>query len=803
MKRFGICLFLVAVLVCVCFAAQAETNGLAAVRLSEIVVSCSDKVLQDASGNSPDWIEIHNTGSEPVSLEGLCLSDGTKKLDKFVFPDVIIPADGYAVVLCSGEDRITAEEMHTSFKLSSDGETIVLSWRGRVLDQVKTGRQAQDVALARGSDGKWEQTHRPTPGAANIIAELFETDNAAAPALRGGPQLNEVMASASPYRDLPGYDYVELYNPGNAVNLARWSIVLTGKEEKTFRFPEGTRVGRDGYLVVYFSDSTSALLTTGFSIPASYGSLTLKNDKGETVDVLSWKEPLYGNLPYGRPAGSSEICYLEKETRGSRNPAKGYPKRADAPKVSVEPGLYDGPVNVELTADAGQTIYYTTDGSMPDRDSKVYSKPIRITETTVLLAKAAGADAMLSEAAAATYFIGLGAKVPVVSVQIDRDYLYDPVIGIMAPDNFQKDWEYPAHVEYFTQEGERILSQLGGVVVSGEVSRQYTQKSLAFFARKAYGAGEFSFNPFPHRDYESVQAFVLRNGGSEGLYTGVRFRDLLLTRLAIDSHAPVSDGRPVLVFVNGELWGHCNIRERVNKDYFAAREGVTDEDVTDRIDILNAYGLASNGSPEEYLALSRYMRKHDLNTPEALAYVLSQIDVDSLFDYVAYSAICGNKDLSNTRFYRIPGGKWTWTLYDLDTAMGDLGAAPMSYFLLPVTDDSLDAFDHVPFSALMNVPQMRERFLVRMGEILETHFTVPALTAAVDSLYADMEPIMRFHVTRWSALTMKSWNENVDVLRKQLSERPAQVVRDAQRLFGLSGEEMQKYFGGFLKKNGK
>lgn len=804
MKRCIALLMLASLLAAIPVMGLAKEQPVSSIRLNEILASCSSKVLQDESGNSPDWIEIYNAGEEAVSLKGFCLSDGRKRLDKFEFPDVTIPAGGYQIVFCSGEDRITDTEMHTSFKLSADGETVVLSYRGRVLDAVDTGRQAQDVPLARNEAGTWEKTHRPTPGSENIISSLTQDETPEeAPYTRGMVQLNEVMASASPFRDRPGYDYVELYNAGNTANLSNWSITLSGKEEQVYTFPRGTRIGFGEYLVIYFTPDETKRLNAGFSISASYGTLTLKNDQGEVVDVLSWNEPLYGNLPYGRPADSSDICYLETETFGSRNPSVGYSTRADAPKPSVAAGFYKTSFRVELEAEPGQTIYYTTDGSTPSRSSAVYSGPIRISQTTVLRAAAASDTAMLSEAAAATYFIGLEVDVPVVSVMIDASYLNDPLNGMMAQENFEKDWEYPANVEYFDQDGAPVLDQLAGVAVSGEVSRRYSQKSMVFFSRKAYGTEEFAFNPFPNRDYESVQAFVLRNAGSEGALTGVRFMDLFLTQLALSSHARVSDGQPVLVFVNGEVWGHCNIRERVNKHYFAAQEGITDEDVIDQIDILNDEGIASNGSASDYRALSYYMARNDLNRPEALEHVLSQLDVDSLFDYAAYEMICGNRDLSNTRFYRVPGGKWTWTVYDLDTAMSGTGSAPIGYFMQPLGAKSVVDFDHVPFAALMKVPEMKDQFLRRMGEIMAEYFTFDYLSAELDRRYAQMAPVMEYHVIRWPALTMDVWTENVEAMRKMLRDRPPQVVKDVQMIFNLTDEEVQLYFGDFLEKNGQ
>ena len=162
MKKLTVLLMIAVLLMTTPAAVLAGGASDGAIRLNEVLASCSGKTLRDENGNAPDWVELHNTGTQDVNLAGFCLSDGMKKLDKFVFPEVTIPAGGYLLVYCSGEDRVTETELHTSFKLSSDGETLVLSHNGRVLDTVKTGRQAQDVPLARNEKGKWEKTHVPT-----------------------------------------------------------------------------------------------------------------------------------------------------------------------------------------------------------------------------------------------------------------------------------------------------------------------------------------------------------------------------------------------------------------------------------------------------------------------------------------------------------------------------------------------------------------------------------------------------------------------------------------------------------------
>ena len=166
MKKMLICLLLLAMLISCAQAAQTPSSNLAAIRINEFMASNGD-TLECASGESPDWIELFNTSEQDVNLSGLCLSDGKKILDKFVFPEVIIPAKGYLVVFASDILEITEDEIHVPFKLSADGERVVLSYDGVILDIVSFDAQEKDVSMARHDDRSWRFSHSPTPGAAN------------------------------------------------------------------------------------------------------------------------------------------------------------------------------------------------------------------------------------------------------------------------------------------------------------------------------------------------------------------------------------------------------------------------------------------------------------------------------------------------------------------------------------------------------------------------------------------------------------------------------------------------------------
>lgn len=152
---------------------EAPSTNLRAIRINEFMAS-NGGTLRDASGDSADWIELYNESDDPVDLEGLCLSDGKKTLDKFVFPHWVIPAHGYLVIFASGVEEVGEDEIHVGFKLSADGERVVLSFGGEILDIVSFDAQVKDVSMARYDERIWRFTSLPTPGAENLFSDETE-----------------------------------------------------------------------------------------------------------------------------------------------------------------------------------------------------------------------------------------------------------------------------------------------------------------------------------------------------------------------------------------------------------------------------------------------------------------------------------------------------------------------------------------------------------------------------------------------------------------------------------------------------
>lgn len=150
------------------FSAAAAESG---VYINEIC-SQNKSVLADGYGSYSDWIELYNHGNSAVELSGYGLSDDTANPMKWVFPDnTVIGAGKYLIVFASGNSSI-GNELHASFSLSKNGETLVLSSPdGRPQNTVELPTLGEDFTYGRiTAGGTVFEIMTPTPGAANATA---------------------------------------------------------------------------------------------------------------------------------------------------------------------------------------------------------------------------------------------------------------------------------------------------------------------------------------------------------------------------------------------------------------------------------------------------------------------------------------------------------------------------------------------------------------------------------------------------------------------------------------------------------
>jgi hypothetical protein len=151
----------------------------AQVVINEFSPSNDDLVL-DEDGDSPDWIELFNTGNTPVNLEGWAISDDSLKRAKWIFPPVTISPKEYLLVFASAKDRKEGTYLHTDFKLERGEEPLILSdASGNIIDSYQCICVADGCSYGHFTDGSGSKFHlaTPTPGSSNNASGVLQHED--------------------------------------------------------------------------------------------------------------------------------------------------------------------------------------------------------------------------------------------------------------------------------------------------------------------------------------------------------------------------------------------------------------------------------------------------------------------------------------------------------------------------------------------------------------------------------------------------------------------------------------------------
>ncbi len=160
------------------YGAAHYTVGVPVAKESPVIINelmaFNTKSLADPQGQYEDWLELHNLTNNTVNLSGMYLTDNIDNPKKWAFPEnTMIPAHGYLLVWLD-EDGKAEQGLHANFKLSRNGETVMLvdtdTSGNQVLDTVVFEKQEKDVALGRwpNGSGKLKQV-QTTPGKENVL----------------------------------------------------------------------------------------------------------------------------------------------------------------------------------------------------------------------------------------------------------------------------------------------------------------------------------------------------------------------------------------------------------------------------------------------------------------------------------------------------------------------------------------------------------------------------------------------------------------------------------------------------------
>ena len=191
--------------------------------------------------------------------------------------------------------------------------------------------------------------------------------------------------------------------------------------------------------------------------------------------------------------------------------AEGYRLLSAPPEGDLPQGVYDGVGELKLTLSASGTIYYTLDGSIPNRGSAVYSDPISIDETTVVRACACEDGRQLSPCTTLSYIVNEGHSLPVISVVCaPRDF------SDLSKNYKDRNAEIAAEAVFFDENGV-VFDAECGIKLHGASTRAMPKKSFKLVFRDRYG-GNITCDPFQNGEESEYHSLLLRGGTVHYLY---------------------------------------------------------------------------------------------------------------------------------------------------------------------------------------------------------------------------------------------------------------------------------------------
>lgn len=715
------------------------------ITINEILESNS-VVNQDEDGSYQDWIEIRNNGASSVNLDGFGLSDDTLLPFKWTFPAVSIGAGQYLLIWCSDKDRATAgSPLHTNFKLSSSGETVIITnSSGLTLDSVTTPEVLQNISYGRvpNGTGSFMFFNVVTPGAAN--------GNVAYSEALSPPTFSQDSAVLTTGFNLTLSTMV----PGATI-----LYTLDGSEPKLSNLGGTTYSYKNQYQEVSTAQPLGSLLTNNFRT-FQYSAPVAIADRSALPNKIASISTTYSFNPTYIPA--SPIF-------------KGTIVRAKL----VKAGALDSKTET-------RTYYISPAGS------NRFTLPIlslSIDENKLF-------DYNSGIAVAGVAFDDWRAANP----DLDATYESDNANYYRRGREFER----TANMTYLVN-GAQVLNQDIGIRIHGGISRSTRSKSFNLYARAEYGKDNMNYGFFANNPDTHFTNLVLRNSGGD--FVNTMFRDALCQNLLKSLNCITESYQPTITFINGEYNGILNVREKYDNHYFSNRFNIASTELDYLIDQgLSDNNQALYGDDVHYQAMLTYLNSNSMATLSSYNFIKTQMDTDSFNDYHISNIYLQNGDWpgTNIEFWRKrttsyepnapygQDGRWRWAFHDLDDTFGFYYDDVAHNSLADATEPNGPDYPNPAWSTLilrklLVSPVYKNEFINRFADLMNTSFLPSRVVEMIDGMKSVIEPEMLEHISRWKAPgTIDNWQYFLNVERTFANERAGFQRAHIRSQFGIT-----------------
>jgi hypothetical protein len=483
------------------------------------------------------------------------------------------------------------------------------------------------------------------------------------------------------------------------------------------------------------------------------------------------------------------------------------------PVFSLPAGYYDHTIQLRISSpsssnDEAGDVIFTVDGTLPTFSTgTTYTHPIHLSAAapavTVIRARAVLADGTLGPVVSSSYFVGVSATLPMMSLIVDPEDLWDPENGIFARFHERGDaWERRVDITYVDRNRDSGFNVPGGIRVHGGGSRSFPKQSMRLYFRQEYGLSRLEYPVFADSHVRSFKRLVLHASGQDcpnprrgpfGNWT--LMRNQLADDLTLELGGYASHNQPILLFINGEPWGVYTIRERLEARFLVDNYGIDSADFIKAPEVVPGEVIYS-GDKEHWSHLLQFVETHDLADPANYAYLETQVDIANLVDYNILQIYAANPDWPHHNVHqfrpRVQGGRWQWLLWDTDSGFGAYPVFPYSRVdsdwvehVLEYNHPKTEGRDLLLLRSLLGTPAFLERFLSRTADLLNTTLAPQSVIGHIDALAAELEPDIAYEMIRWP--NSADWAANVEELRDFARRRPHFVRQHMVEWFDLQG----------------
>lgn len=794
-------------------------------------VLSSNSTFYDNNGETPDWIELYNNSQTTVDLSGWVLTDKENE-SKWTFGEEKIDANGYLLVWASATDKPryyprTLIDHRNTWKYLIPNGPVELTWININYNDdawlsgpsgFGYGDGDDDTSLPFGSSSVFMRKAF-TISDISIVEQIIldiDYDDGFVAYLNGKEVARANMSQERPnYDDYTITDHEAVIYQGlkpDRFEIDK-SLLIEGQNIISIQAHNTTNVSSDFTLIPFLTVMYNQETTDGIQTPEilEYSETALhtnfKVSEGETLFLYDGNGVEISKLSITqtppdvslglRPSDQTVTMY-EQPSPNEKNAEEGFDDFiTEKIEFSSEGGLVD---QLQLTLSSpvdNYIILYTTDATIPNATSNVYSSPISISNNTVVRARLYRQGLIPSRTQTRTFILDSAHDIPMVSLVTEPDNFFSDETGIYVlgegvfPDfpyegsNIWEDWERPIHFSLFEQ-NELALEFDAGTKIFGGWSRALDQRSLSIFARGQYGLSEINYPLFPNRSYDKYQAFILRNSGNDFLSSNIR--DITLTSLMDGSGLETQAYKSVVTYINGQYWGIFNMREKMNEHYLSSMHDID----PDQIDILGPFDEVIQGSDTDYKSMLAFLETNTLTNDDNYQWISDQVDIDNFIIYHIAQIYIDNTDWpgNNNKQWRPKDGKWRWLLYDTDFGFGIWN--PASYFnntLAFALEPNGPFWPNPPNSTLLlrrllgNIT-FRNKFINQFADELNSRFLPQKVEEHIEILAAKVASEIPNHYALWGS-NPSEHNNKIDDMVRFGNQRPARVKVHIRNQFSL------------------